>query len=281
MNNDNNWTRVIGSKAIIDFSFKELLQYKDLIFLIIRRDFVAHYKQTILGPFWYIIQPLCSTIVFTIVFGNIAKISTDSIPKPLFYMSGILIWTYFTHCLSSTSQIFLNNAGIFGKVYFPRLVVPISTVISGLYKFAVQLLMFICLYFYFFFFTDQINPNLWLLLFPFLVLEAALLGLGIGIVISSLTTKYRDLAFLVGFGLQLWMYATPIVYPLSIIPEKWKWIISLNPMAPIIETFKYGLYSQGTLNLTYLGIGTLVTMVILTIGIMLFSKVEKSFMDRI
>ncbi len=242
---------------------------------------MAVYKQTILGPLWFLFQPLFTTLVFTVVFGRIAKLSTDGLPQILFYLSGIVAWNYFSGCLNKTSDTFVANAGIFGKVWFPRLAVPISIVISSLITFAIQFLLFMGFWFYFFINGSTINPQPLIMLLPFLIVQMAALGLGCGIIISSLTTKYRDLTQLVGFGVQLWMFATPIVYPTSQIPERFQWIIALNPMSPIIEVFRYSFLGAGTINPSHIALSVLTTMVILFIGIILFSRVEKSFMDTV
>ena len=280
--NNTEWTTIIKPKPrFFDLNIRELIRYRDLIYLFIKRDFVAYYQQTILGPFWYIIQPLITTIVFTIVFGNIARIPTDGIPQPLFYLSGLTIWNYFSTCLSSTSNVFVSNAGIFGKVYFPRLTVPISIVASNFVRFLIQFILFLGFYIYFYISGANIAPNIFLLIIPVLLLQVAVLGMGCGILLSSLTTKYRDLGFIVGFGLQLWMYATPIVYPISQIPEKWRWIYIINPMAQIVEMFKYAFIGIGTVNWIHYGYTLIATSVILFFGLIMFNKVEKTFMDRV
>lgn len=285
MNNsiDNgNWTEVIEPKGnLLDLKVKNLWQYRDLIILLVKRDFVAVYKQTILGPLWHFIQPLMTTITFTIVFTRIAKIPTDGLPPILFYMCGIVCWNYFSGCLTKTSSTFVSNAGIFGKVYFPRLVMPIASVLSSGMGFLIQLTFFIGIYLYYLFSGTIAGPNWTLLLFPYLLLIMALLGLGVGIIVSSMTTKYRDLNFLVGFGVQLLMYATPVIYPLSTLPEKWKWLLLLNPMTSIIETIRYGFFGTGSFEYLYLAIGTGITAVILLIGIIIFNVVERTFMDTV
>jgi len=277
------WTKIIRPvSGWFDINFGELWTYRDLIMLFVRRDFVAIYKQTILGPLWYLIQPIMTTLIFTIIFGKIAKIPTDGLPPILFYLSGVVAWRYFSDCLQKTSNTFVDNAQVFGKVYFPRLTVPLSVVISNLISFAIQLLLFACFWAYFYAngATIQVRDAS-LLILPFLVLQMAVLGLGCGIIVSSLTTKYRDLTQLVGFGVQLWMYATPVVYPSSIVPEKYQWLIALNPMAPIIEAFRYLLLGVGTVNPVGLLASVLITFSLLFIGVMLFSKIEKSFMDTV
>lgn len=276
------WTEVIRPvSGWFDLHLNELWRYRDLIMLFVRRDFVSVYKQTILGPLWYLIQPVFTTIVFTVIFGKVANIPTDGIPQPLFYLSGIVAWQYFSGCLNKTSSTFVGNAGIFGKVYFPRLTVPLSVVISNLVSFAIQLLLFGGVILYYLAQGAAISLQWSVLLVPLLILQMAALGLGFGIIVSSLTTKYRDLTQLVGFGVQLWMYASPVVYPTSMIPEKYRWLMALNPMAPIIEAFRYAFLGVGTVNVGSMAISAVMTVVILVIGIILFSRIEKSFMDTV
>ena len=280
--NEEKWSTIIKPKNnIFNLNLKELFEYKDLLFLFVRRDFVAYYKQTILGPLWFLLQPIISTVVFTIIFGNIAKIPTDGVPQVLFYMAGIVCWNYFSTCLTTNSATFIANANIFGKVYFPRLIIPISVIISNLLKFAIQFFLFIVIGIYFYIKGSSISPNIWILLTPFLLLQMGLISLGFGLLISALTTKYRDLNFLIAFGIQLWMYATPIVYPLSQIPEKYKFIFLLNPMSSIVEIFRYSFLGAGSINLNYMFISFLITIVILIIGLLSFNKVEKTFMDMV
>jgi len=264
-----------------DIHLSELWRYRDLIMLFVRRDFVAVYKQTILGPLWFLIQPLLTTIVFTVIFGRIAKIPTDGIPQMLFYLSGVVVWNYFAGCLNKTSDTFVGNAYLFGKVYFPRLAVPVSVVISNLITFGVQFILFAGFWLYFYINGSTGNPQLSILFLPLLVLQMAALGLGFGIIVSSLTTKYRDLSQLVGFGVQLWMFATPIVYPSSQIPVKWQWLIALNPMAPIIEFFRFSFLGVGTVSPLHMMLSALTTLLVLATGIILFSRIEKSFMDTV
>lgn len=279
---EHNWTTIIKPKnGWFDINLKELIQYKDLISMFIKRDFKTLYKQTILGPLWVIINPLLTTIMFTVVFGNIASIPTDGMPQIVFYMLGNTVWTYFSSCLTQTSSTFTANAAIFGKVYFPRLVTPISTVISGLINFGVQFLMFLGFMIYFMIKGSPINPNLWILITPLLLVQLAALALGFGIIISSLTTKYRDLAVLVTFGVQLWMYATPVVYPASQIGGKLKTLMMLNPVSPIVESFRYAFLGSGSIPWNYLGISVVTTLVVLFAGVVLFSRVEKTFMDTV
>ena len=278
----NNWTTIIKPKTgWFDINLKELVQYKDLIVMFVKRDFKTMYKQTILGPLWIIINPLMTTLMYTIVFGNIANISTDGMPQIVFYMLGTTVWTYFSSCLTKTSSTFTGNAAIFGKVYFPRLVTPISTVISGLINFGVQFLMFLGFMAYFMIKGSPIEPNLWILITPLLLVQLAALALGFGIIISSMTTKYRDLAVLVTFGVQLWMYATPVVYPASQIGGKLKTLMMLNPVSPIVESFRYAFLGSGSIPWNYLGISVVTTLVVLFAGVVLFSRVEKTFMDTV
>lgn len=282
MESNNNWTTIIKPKTgWFDINLKELLQYKDLITMFVKRDFKTLYKQTILGPLWIIINPLLTTLMFTIVFGNIANISTDGMPQIVFYMLGTTVWTYFSTCLTKTSTTFTGNAAIFGKVYFPRLVTPISTVISGLINFAVQFVMFLGFAIYYYISGAPIHPNIYILITPLLLVQLACLSLGFGIIISSLTTKYRDLAVLVTFGVQLWMYATPVVYPASQIGGKLKTLMMLNPVSPIVESFRYAFLGSGSIPWNYLGISVVTTLVVLFIGVVLFSRVEKTFMDTV
>ena len=279
---DNNWTTIIKPKTgWFDINLKELIQYKDLIVMFVKRDFKTMYKQTILGPLWIIINPLLTTLMFTVVFGNIANISTDGMPQIVFYMLGTTVWTYFSSCLTKTSSTFTANAAIFGKVYFPRLVTPISTVISGLINFGVQFLMFLGFMAYFMIKGSPIEPNWWILITPLLLVQLAALALGFGIIISSMTTKYRDLAVLVTFGVQLWMYATPVVYPASQIGGKLKTLMMLNPVSPIVESFRYAFLGSGSIPWNYLGISVVTTLVVLFAGVVLFSRVEKTFMDTV
>lgn len=276
------WDMVIEpNENIIDLKLKEVWHYRDLLALLIRRDFVSFYKQTILGPVWFFIQPLFTTIIYTFIFGNLAGISTEGIPKPLFYMAGITAWNYFAECLTKTSTVFKDNSNVFGKVYFPRLIMPLSIVVSTLIKFAVQLLMFIILMGFYSFKGGSFHITSYILLFPFLVILMALLGLGLGMIISALTTKYRDLVFLVTFGIQLLMYATTVVYPLTAAPEKYKLLIALNPMTPIIETFRLGFLGEGSFSWFYLGISTAIILFITLIGVIIFNKVERNFIDTV
>ena len=276
------WDLIIQPKnKWYDLRLREILRYKDLLFLFVRRDFVALYKQTILGPIWFFIQPVITTITFTVIFGNLAKISTDGLPQILFYLCGITLWTYFSDTLTKTADTFTANANIFGKVYFPRMIVPLSVVVSNLIKLGVQFLLFIIFWFYYLITSDSIHPTAAFALVPYLVVLMGFLGLSLGIIISSLTTKYRDLKFLVVFGVQLLMYASPIVYPLSIVPAQYRWLIIANPVTSIIETFKFAFLGVGEFNWLHLGYSSVCTLLLFIIGLLIFHKVEKSFMDTV
>ena len=282
-NEEENWTLVIdkkSNKSILQI-LKSILSYKDLLFLFVKRDFIAQYKQTLLGPLWFFIQPVLTTITFSVIFGNLAKISTDGIPNILFYMTGITFWNYFADCVNKTSNTFTLNQGLFGKVYFPRLIVPISIILTNLLKFCIKFFLLIIFWIYYFSISDSIIIQNTILFFPLLIFSMALLGLGVGMVISSLTTKYRDLSFLVTFGVQLLMYASPIVYPLSIVPIKYKWIILLNPMTSIIETFKHGFIGVGVFEPVWLIYSFFISVLLFFIGVKIFNKVEKSFIDTV
>lgn len=277
-----NWSMVLKpKKSLFEINLAELWQYRDLITMFVKRDFVAKFKQTILGPLWFIIQPLLTTLMFVVVFGNIAGIPTDGIPQVLFYMTGIVGWNYFSTCLNDTSQTFIKNASIFGKVYFPRLAMPISIVISNLVSFVIQFVFLLLFLAYFILKGTDVMPGIEVLLIPFLVLLIAGLGLGFGIIISSLTTKYRDLVHLITFGVTLWMYATPIIYPMSGIPEKYRAWVMANPMTPIVETFKTALLGVGEVNYLSLLYSFAFTVVLLAVGILIFNKVERTFMDTV
>ncbi|MDP6525634.1 MAG: ABC transporter permease [Kiritimatiellia bacterium] len=276
------WDTVISPHAgWFDLHLRDLWRYRDLILLFVRRDFVAQYKQTILGPLWFIIQPLLATVVFTIVFGNIAGLSTDNLPKPLFYLSGQVIWGYFAGSLTATSGTFTANAAIFGKVYFPRLAVPISIVISQLFQFALKFAFLLCFMLYFISRGATVQPSMAVFLLPVLVAIMACLALGLGIIFSSMTTKYRDLRFLLTFGIQLLMYATTAIYPLSSLQGKYRLLILANPMTSIIETFRYAFFGRGTFNLLHLAYSAGFAVVVLFIGIIFFTKIERTFMDTV
>ncbi|MBO5950578.1 MAG: ABC transporter permease [Fibrobacteraceae bacterium] len=278
------WTTVIQPKnSLLQVDFRELWQYRDLYRMLVKRDIVVWYKQTILGPLWFFIQPILTTIMFMIVFGGIAKIGTDGIPQPLFYLAGICLWNYFAESLNQTSNTFIQNSALFGKVYFPRLVVPFATVTSNLVRLGIQLLLFVFVYLYFAFFTEAtVAPNLYICLVPLLILLLSGLALGFGVLFSSLTTKYRDLTFLLSFLVQLWMYATPVIYPLSTIENPTlKTLMLLNPMTAILETFKYAVLGVGQFRFEYLTYSALFTFFIMAIGIVVFNKVQRTFMDTV
>ena len=276
------WDREITpKKSLFDLNLNQIWKFKDLLFLFVWRDFVSVYKQTILGPLWFFIQPILTSITFTIIFGNFAQISTDGMPKIIFYMAGITMWNYFADCLNKTSNTFVANQGLFGKVYFPRLIVPLSIIVTNLLKFGIQIVLFMGFWVYYYMMSDTLEPNWYILTFPLLILIMAALGLGFGMVISALTNKYRDLTFLIGFGVQLLMYGSPVIYPMSTVPEKHQWIIKLNPMTSIIDTFKHAFMGTGSFdgyNLLYSGI---FAVCILFLGLVVFNKVEKSFIDTV
>lgn len=277
------YTLIIKPKnSLLDINFKELWRYKDLLFLLVRRDFVSVYKQTILGPVWFFIQPLLTTATFTLVFSKMANISTDGIPAPLFYLIGVTFWSYFSTCLTATSGTFVNNASVFGKVYFPRLIMPLSIVISSLFKLSIQFIMLLIGWIYYMTTELSIVPNFTILLLPLYIISMAGLGLGFGIILSSVTTKYKDFSFLVGFGVQLLMYATPIIYPLSLIKNpNIITLVSLNPMTGLIEGIKHGLTGHGIYDLGLLTYSLVFTIVLLFVGVIIFNKVEKSFIDTV
>lgn len=275
-------TYTIGSQnRLFRLNLAEVWRYRDLLFMLVKRDFVTFYKQTILGPLWFIIQPLLTTVIFVILFGNIAKLSTDGLPQILFYLSGITVWNYFSESLTKTSTVFRDNAGMFGKVYFPRLIMPLSIVASALMKFAVQFGIFLVIWGYYLLFTESIQPNIWMLATPFLVLLMAMFALGVGMIFSSLTTKYKDLSFLLTFGVQLFMYITPVVYPISALPEKFRFLADFNPLSPVFECFRYAFLGTGTFSVMSLAWSTVVIVVILAVGTVIFNRVEKSFMDTV
>ncbi|WP_316796716.1 ABC transporter permease [Pedobacter agri] len=277
------WT-IEAKASLFDLKLNEVWAYRDLLWLLVRRDFVSFYKQTILGPLWFFIQPLFTTIIFTFIFGNLAGISTDGLPKPLFYMAGITAWNYFADCLTKTSTVFKDNAAIFGKVYFPRLIMPLSIVVSNLVRFGVQMLLFLLVMAYYYFNGAAFHIKSAILLFPLIIILMALMGLGTGMIISAMTTKYRDLAFLVTFGVQLLMYATTVIYPLSEAFNKYPayaWIIEYNPMTPIIETFRYGFLGEGSFSWGSVGYACIVTIALLFTGVVVFNKVERNFVDTV
>ena len=276
------WDMIISpQRNLLDLRLRELWHARDLILLFVRRDFVSVYKQTILGPLWYLIQPLLTTITFTVIFGNIAKLPTDGLPQFLFYMSGTVIWTYFASCFTKTSETFVSNAHLFGKVYFPRLAVPVSILISNLIAFGIQFAFFLAFMAYFALQGTQLHPNWWMLMTPVLLLMMAGMGLGFGIIISSLTTKYRDLRFLVQFGVQLLMYITPVIYPTSAIPARFQVLMRFNPMSSVVEAFRYGFLGAGTVDLVQLAYSFGIMLVVIIVGAVMFNRVEATFMDTV
>ena len=283
---DDYWTEVLRPRAaLLDIRMKEIWRYRDLLVLFVKRDFAAQFKQTVLGPIWHLVQPILTTITFMVLFNSIAGLPTDGIQAEVFYMSGIALWTYFSTCVTSTSTTFVNNAAIFGKVYFPRLIIPLSVVASNIVKFGIQFGLLIATIIFYHFYTNQpIYINLsWLLIPPMLLMMAGM-GLGLGIIISSVTTKYRDLNVLIGFGVQLLMYATPIVYPLSYLlakKQKYAAIIRFNPLTSIVETFRYAMFRKGTLDVPGLTYSFCFMIAVLFIGMVIFNRVEKTFMDTV
>lgn len=276
------WDLIIKpKKGWFDIDLQELWRYRDLIGMFVKRDFVTLYKQTILGPLWYIIQPLFTTLVFTIIFGKVAKIPTDSLPPFLFYLAGNVMWGYFSITLTSISNTFNSNAQIFGKVYFPRLTVPLATVVVNFLQFIIQLFLFLAFYCYFFIKGIPVQPNLWILALPILLLQMGILSFGLGILLSSLTTKYKDLKFAMAFVVQLWMYATPIVYPLSQIPDRFLPYYVLNPMVALVECFRFMFFGTSAIQLNQIVVSWMVTLFLLFVGVVLFSRIEKTFMDTV
>lgn len=275
------WTDTIEAKhSLFDLRLKEVWDYRDLVYMFVKRDFISSFKQTILGPIWFFINPIFTTIVYLIVFGKIANLSTDGAPPILFYLAGVTLWNYFAGSLTGTAYTFTGNAGIFGKVYFPRLVTPLSIVISNLMKFGVQFFLFIVAWAYYWIQGD-IQPNWWALATPFLVLLMALFSLGLGMIFSALTTKYKDLNMLLGFGVSLYMYATPVIYPVSALSGPFKKLAAYNPLTGIFECFKYGWIGVGDFSPVMLGISTFIIFVIFAAGVIIFNKVEKTFMDTV
>ena len=275
------WDAVIESKhSLLDINLNEIWHYRDLLVLFVRRDFVTVYKQTILGPLWFFIQPILTTITFTIIFGNVAQLSTDGAPKLVFYMAGITLWNYFSTCLTSVSAVFNANAGIFGKVYFPRLIMPLTIVISNLMKFGVQFSLFICFVLYYYS-KGEILPNWWILLTPLIILLMALISMGIGLILSSMTTKYKDLNQLISFGIQLFMYATPVIYPSSSVPLNYAWVAELNPLVGLFDYMRYAYLGIGTFSVESLLYPSLFSIIILMLGVLVFNRTQKTFMDTV
>jgi lipopolysaccharide transport system permease protein len=275
------WSQeILPHNSIFSLNLKEVWQYRDLILLLVKRDFVTYFKQTILGPIWFFINPIFTTLIYTFVFGNIAGISTDGAPQTVFYLSGVILWNYFATSLTATANVFTTNANIFGKVYFPRLIMPLAIVVSNLMQFGVQFLLFIALVLYYTF-TGAIQPNIWILMTPALIVLMAAFALGMGMILSSLTTKYKDVTMLLAFGVQLFMYATPVIYPISAMPHKLKQFIALNPLTGIFECFKYAYLGVGDFNAGMLIYSTVFIGVLLVIGTLIFNKVQRGFMDTI
>ncbi len=281
-NNTDNWDSIITSgRGYLDFNIKELWRYRDLLMLFVKKDIITVYKQTILGPLWFVIQPMLTSLMFLLIFNNIAKISTGAIPPILFYLAGTTLWNYFSDTLNVTSKTFTENASVFGKVYFPRIILPLSKVVSGLIKFLIQFSLFAVILLYYIFIDKSITPNWYILLAPLWLLLIVLLSFSIGIIITALTTKYRDLIFLIGFGVQLAMYATPVIIPLSEVHGNKKIFFLINPLTSLFEAIKYGLLGKGTFYINWLAYSTLFTMVFLVLGIIIFNKVEKRFIDTV
>ncbi len=282
MSTNNDYTFVIKPKrSLWDVNLREIWQYRDLLMLLVKRDFISVYKQTILGPVWFFIQPLLTTVTFTIIFGMVAKIPTGGIPEILFYLTGITFWNYFSSCLTSTSNTFVSNASVFGKVYFPRLIVPLSVVISNLMKLAIQFVLLILVWGYYLLFTDTIHPQISLAFMPVILLLFALMGLGFGLIFSAMTTKYRDLSFLIAFGVQLLMYASAVIYPVSVVAPEKQWILFLNPLIPLMEAIKFSFLGEGILDWAYVAYSSIFTIIVLVIGVLVFNKVEKGFIDTV
>lgn len=277
----NGWTVLSPRGGWLDFRLGELWRYRDLVFRFFRRDIVASYTQTVLGPFWFVIPQIFTTAMFTVVFGKIGKIPTDGMPNFLFFMIGITAWNYFGTCLSRSATTFSGNSGIFGKVYFPRLVMPCSMILSNLAAFVIQFGLFLALFGYFWWRGAPVHPNWRVVIVPILLLQMGALGLGIGCIVSALTTRYRDLALGVTFGTQLWMYASCVVYPLSQIPKEWRLLFILNPMVPIIESFRFAFLGGGIVEIWHLAVSAILTAILLFIGLVMFSRAEKTFMDTI
>lgn len=274
--------RIRPQQSLFNLHLKDAWHYRDLLILLVRRDFVSFYKQTVLGPIWFFLQPLLTTVMYVFIFGRLAGLSTDGLPQPLFYMTGIVAWNYFAECLTKTSTVFRDNAAIFGKVYFPRIIMPLSIVVSNLVRFGVQMLLLVMLIAYYSLFKGySIQVNAYLLLFPLMVLLMAVLGLGSGMLISAMTTKYRDLAFLVTFGVQLFMYATPVIYPLSSAPQSAAAVIAANPLTPIMEGLRLGLLGRGDMTFSSLLYAITTSIAVLLLGIVVFNRVEKTFIDSV
>ncbi len=282
MNIKQNWTEEIKSRnSIFSVNLREVWRYRDLLYMLVKKDYVTFYKQTILGPIWLFIQPVLTTLIYVLLFGQIAKLSSGGVPQIAFYLSGITIWNYFSESLTKTSTVFKDNATVLGKVYFPRLIMPLSIVFSGLMKFAIQFGLFACVVLYYTFVNQRIQPNLWILATPYLIILMASFSLGLGMIFSSLTTKYKDLVFLLTFGIQLFMYATPVVYMIETIPQEYRWFIEMNPLASIFDCFRYGYLGVGDFSASSLIFSSIFSVLILVLGVLVFNKVEKTFMDTV
>lgn len=280
--NSEQWTETISAKSsLFSLNLNEVWRYRDLVYMLVKRDFVTSFKQTVLGPIWFFIQPILTTIMFVIIFGRVAGLSTDGAPMFAFYLAGVTLWNYFQNCLTNTSNVFRGNANIFGKVYFPRLVMPLSIVVSNLMRFCVQFILFIIVILYYVVTSDLVHPNFWVLVTPFLIFLMAAFAMGMGMIFSSLTTKYKDFSMLLSFGVSLYMYATPVVIPISQFPGKFRWILDINPLTGIFECFKYAYLGVGDFSGQMLIYSTFVILLILSFGVLIFNKVEKSFMDTI
>jgi lipopolysaccharide transport system permease protein len=274
-------TIIVPSSGLLSVNFSEIIKYRDLLFLFVKRDFISFYKQTILGPLWFLIQPLITTITFTIIFSSMAKISTDGLPSILFYLIGITLWNFFSESLTKISTSLRDNSGIFGKVYFPRLITPLSIVASTFLKMSIQIFLMLIFLLYYFFYKNFNGINYFILFYPVIIILLAMQALGLGMIVTALTNKYRDLSFLLTFGIQLYMYATPIIYPMSSVPEKYKILIKLNPLTEIIEIARYGILGKGFYNLYWLIYCALASLVILLLGLLIFNKVQKNFIDTV
>ncbi len=282
MNNQQTWSEEIKSKnSLFTINVKEIWHYRDLLLMLVKRDYVTFYKQTILGPIWFFVQPLMTMLVYLVLFGQIANLSTDGSPKVAFYLAGIIIWNYFSESLTKTSTVFKDNSTLFGKVYFPRLIMPLAIIFSGLMKFAIQFGLFILVILYYAFIPKTIHPNIWVLATPLLIFLMACFALGLGMIFSSLTTKYKDLVFLLTFGIQLFMYATPVVYPSSAMPKKFAFFLEINPLTGIFECFRYAYLGTGNFKPDSLVLSSLLIGLLLIIGVLIYNKVEKSFMDTV
>lgn len=280
--NQNQWTDEIQSNhSLFSINLKEVWRYRDLLFMLLKRDFITFYKQTLLGPLWFFVQPILTSVIYIIIFGQVAKISTNGVPQLAFYLAGITIWNYFSESLTKTSVVFQANASIFGKVYFPRLIMPLSIVFSNLLKFAIQYFLFLVVVLYYSLIDNSIHPNTWVFFTPILIIMMAAFALGLGMLFSSLTTKYKDLTFLLNFGIQLYMYATPVVYPVDAMPLKYQWIVNGNPLTGVFECFRYAYLGTGHFDPFRLVYSIVFILFLLVFGTIVFNKVEKDFMDTV